>query len=68
MNCGIGCRCGMDPALLWHRLAAVTLIQPIAWKLPYAASVAIVERKKERRKEKKEERKEEMNCLRRHVY
>ena len=32
-----------DPALpwLWHRLAAATLIQPLAQELPYAKGVAI---------------------------
>ena len=32
---------GLDPALLWlwGRSAAVTLIQPLAWELPYAACV-----------------------------
>ena len=40
-SCSIGCRCGSDPALLWlwHRPAAIALIRPIAWELPYAASV-----------------------------
>ena len=32
-----------DPALLWlwHRPAAVPLIQPLAWESPYAASMAL---------------------------
>ena len=44
----------MDPALLWlwHRLAAVALIQPLAWKLPHAAGATRKRKKKE--KEKKE--------------
>ena len=43
MSCGIGCRHGSDPVLLWlwHRLVAAALIQPLAWKLPYATRVAI---------------------------
>ena len=43
MNCGVGGRRGLDPALLWlwHRLAATSLSQPLAWELPYAAGVAL---------------------------
>ena len=26
---------------LWHRLAAVAPIQPLAWELPYAADAAL---------------------------
>ena len=42
MSCGVGGRCGSDPVLLWlwHRLAAVAPIGPLAWKSPYAAGVA----------------------------
>ena len=62
MSCGVGHRHGLDPALLqlWHRLAAAAPIQPLDWKLPYAADVALKgQRKKERRKEgRKEGRKE----------
>ena len=41
-------RCGLDLALLWlwHRLAAAALIQPLAWELSYAASVAQKRKKK----------------------
>ena len=40
-----------DPALLWlwHRPAAMALIHPLAWKLPYATSVAL--KRKRRKKE-----------------
>ena len=36
MNCGIGYGCELDLALLWlwHRLAAVAPIQPLAWNVP----------------------------------
>ena len=36
-------RHGLDPTLLWlwHRLAAASLIQPLAWEPPYAAGVAL---------------------------
>ena len=42
VSCGIGCRHGSDPVLLclWHRLAAVTLIQHLAWELPYGMDAA----------------------------
>ena len=42
MSCGIGCRCGSDPMLLWlwHRPAATAPIGPLAWEPPYAAGVA----------------------------
>ena len=48
MNCGVGCRCSLDPVMLWlrRRLAAASLIRPIAWELPYAAGVAPKHRKK----------------------
>ena len=51
MSCGVGRRCGSDPALLWlwWRLAAVAPIQPIAWELPYATGAAL---KKEKKKKK----------------
>ena len=46
--CGIGYRCGLDLALLclWCRSAAITLIRPLAWELPYASGVALKKRKK----------------------
>ena len=31
----------LDPVLLWYRVAATALIQPLAWELPYAAGVSI---------------------------
>ena len=41
MSCGVGCRCGLDLALLWLwcRPAATALILPLAWEPPYATSV-----------------------------
>ena len=54
MNCGVGGRCGLDPALLWlwYRLAAAALIEPLAWKLLYVAGAAIERNKKKKKKEK----------------
>ena len=44
MSCGVGRRCGSDPALLrlwlWHRPVATAPIQPLAWEPPYAAGAA----------------------------
>ena len=48
MSCGVGRRCGSELVLLW--LAAAAPIQPLAWELPYTASVAL------KRKKKKEKR------------
>ena len=39
MSCGIGCRHGSDPVLLWlkNRLAAAAPVRPPpAWEFPYA--------------------------------
>ena len=49
-SCGVGCRCGSDPVLLWlwSRLAAEALIRPLAWDLPFATGVAL-KIKKERK-------------------
>ena len=67
MSCGVGQRCGSDPALLWlwHRPEATVLIRPLAWGLPYALGVA-PERKKERKKERK--RKIHTNITDKHKY
>jgi len=49
MSCGVGHRHGLDSSLLWLwcRPAAATLIQPLAWELPYAAGVALKKKKKQ---------------------
>ena len=43
MSCGVGCRHGYNPALLWlwRRLAATAAIRPLAWEPPYAAGAAL---------------------------
>ena len=56
MSWGVGCRCGLDLALLqlWLRLAAIALIRPLAWEPPYAVGVALKkDKKKKREREKK---------------
>ena len=61
MSCGVGCRCGLDPALLWLwcRPAATVLIGPLAWELPYAMGVA----QKKAKKYKKTPQKPQKNPL-----
>ena len=46
MSCGISCRLGSDPVLLWlwHRPAAV------AWELAYAAGAVLKSKKKKKKK------------------
>ena len=55
MSCGVGCRRGSDPALLWLwcRPAAIALIPPLAWELPYAAPVALKQTNKNNNNEMK---------------
>ena len=50
MSCGIGCRLGLDLALLWLwcRLAAAAPIGPLAWEPPYATGAALKKQKKKR--------------------
>ena len=54
MSCGVGCRRGSDPALLWLwcRAPAITLIEPLAWEPQYAMGVALKRQKKRRKKKK----------------
>jgi len=52
VSCGVVCRCGSDPVLLWLwcRAAAVAPIRPLAWEPPYARGVALKRPKKKKRK------------------
>ena len=47
MGWGSGIATSLDPTLLWlwHRPAAVPLIQPLSWETPYAADAALKEKK-----------------------
>ena len=47
MSCGVGHRCGSDPALLWlwRSPAATALIHPLAWEPPYAPGAALEKQK-----------------------
>jgi len=53
MSCGVGCRRGSDPTLLWlwRRLVATALIRRLAWEPPYATGVAQEKAKKKKEKE-----------------
>ena len=50
MSCGVGCRCGSDPELLWlwRRPAAVAPIRPLAWEPPNASGAALKKDKKKK--------------------
>ena len=52
LSCGVGCRCGSDPALLWlwHRLAATVPIKPLAWEPPYVMGAPLEKAKRPKRK------------------
>ena len=59
MSCGVGCRLGSHPALLWlwHRPAAMALIRPLVWEPPYAMGAAQEKAKKKKKKKKKQKKK-----------
>ena len=42
VSCGVGRKCGLDPALLWLwcRPVATALIRSLAWEPPYALGAA----------------------------
>ena len=50
----MGQRRGLNPAWLWlwRRMAATTLIRPLAWEPPYALGVAQKKTKKDQKKKK----------------
>ena len=56
MGCGVGCRHGSDPELLWLwcRPVATDPIGPLAWEPPYAAGVAQEKAKRQKDQKKKE--------------
>ena len=51
MSCGVGCRCGSYPVLLWLwcRLAAIALFRSLAWEPPYALDAALTKKKKKKK-------------------
>ena len=54
MSCGVGHRCGSDRVLLWlwHRLAAVALIQPLSLGTSMCAGCSPLKKKRKEKKEK----------------
>ena len=54
-SCCVGCRLGLDLALLWlwHRPAAVAPIGPLAWEPPYAVGAALKRQKETEKKKQK---------------
>ena len=46
-----------DPVWLWHSPAAVALIQPLAWELPYAIYRGCGHKKQKKQKKKKKKKK-----------
>jgi len=61
MSCGVGCRRGSDPVLLWLwcRPVATAPIGPLAWEPPYAAGAALEKAKRQKKKKKKKEKRKE---------
>ena len=57
MSCGVGCRRGSDPALLWLWCRPVTTapIGPLAWEPPYAVGAALEKAKRQKRKKKRKQ-------------
>ena len=55
LSCGVGCRHGLDPELLWlwRRSSAVARIQPLGWEPPYATMCGPKKEKKERKEKEK---------------
>ena len=51
MSCGVGCRHGSDPTLLWLwcRPVATAPIGPLVWEPPYAVGVALKRQEKKKK-------------------
>ena len=52
MSCGVDCRRGLDPVLLWLwcRPVVTAPIGPLAWEPPYAAGAAQETAKRQKKK------------------
>ena len=50
VSCGVGCRRGLDPVLLWlwYKWEAVAPIRRLAWELLYALGSALKRKKKKK--------------------
>jgi len=53
MSCGVGCRCGLDPELLWlwRRPVATAPIGPLAWEPPYAMGEALKRQQQQQKRQ-----------------
>ena len=58
VSCSVGCRQGLDPALLWLWLwpVATVPIQPLAWELTYAVGEDLKGKKTNKQKKKKQKK------------
>ena len=52
MSYVVGHRCGWDLMLLWLWLAAIALIEPLAWESPYATGTTLKRQKTKKKKKK----------------
>ena len=52
VSCGVGCRHGSDPVLLWlwRRPVAIAPIRPLLWESPYASGTALEKAKRQKKK------------------
>ena len=58
MSCGVGHKCGLDPALmcLWPKPATAGTILPLAWELPYAVDAALKSQNETKQNKTKQKR------------
>ena len=58
LSCGVGCRYGWDPALLWlwRRPVATAQIQPLPWEPPDAVRVALEKAKNKNKQTNKQKK------------
>ena len=65
MGCGVGCRRGLDPVLLWlwHRTLATSLIGPLTWESPYAAGASLEKAKRQKKKKRKEKKRNSQKLM-----
>ena len=59
MSCGVGCRCGWDPVLLWLwcRPPVTATFSPLAWEPPYDRGAALGKSKRQKTKPNKSKNK-----------
>ena len=52
VSCGVVCRLGSDPELLWlwRRPVATAPLQPLAWEPPYATGMVLEKAKRPKKK------------------